>query len=277
MGFIRRLGDNQLHKLTDGCNAELFSMLKSDILCGDPDRAVFPAIRKDEIDFYYKGGCLYRYSHGTFKRDKNYTEYGTNADGLSQYERAKTETENKYTRTDGAPAERNLLNDLYCHTFYLQRKTAVVVLDIEVNLNGNVNAGKKCDLVLYNTDTAELMFVEGKVFHDRRVNVQIGHIPEVIKQVNLYTAALAEQRQAIIEQYNNHVRIVNALFGTHYAAPAKLIEPAKLLVYNTPEILTGNQAYSIAAVNSALGINNVAWYNDGKRPATDEIWSELCK
>ena len=236
---------------------------------------VFPAVRKNELHFYYKGGCLYKFSGGSFKRDKNFEKFGVGLDGLSPYEKAKREIEIKFTNAAGGESERQLLDRLYCHTFNQKNGSKVVVLDIEVNLGGQ--AVKKCDLVLMNTETDELMFVEGKVFSDSRVNVAISFTPEVISQVNTYTAAIASQRQTILEQYARHIEIVNVLFGTSYRPPKRIVEPAKLLVYGTPQTPTKNGEYAIGKINTELGESNVLWVMKSNQPSLDEIWDDLAK
>lgn len=273
MGFVRCLDKKQISALYNNKNIELFNLLKTDILSGE----VFPAVRKNQLYFYYNGGCLYKFTNGTFKRDKAYKKYFCNTDELSDYETAKKQIENKFTNTKGTAKERKLLDNLYRYTFGCGSSTNVIVLDIEVNLNGSVGGGKKCDLVLYNSQLRTLMFVEGKVFSDSRVNVKYREKPEAIEQVNTYTQAICEQEQIIIEQYGNQVNIINSLFGSVYNAPIKIIKPAKLLVYETPLSLTDNNMYSINTVNSMLGANNVAWFKKNERPSLDEIWDKLCK
>ncbi len=275
MSFIRSLDEKQISALLGDKNTELFNLLKKDILSG----VVFPAIRKNEIYFYYEGGCLYKFSNGKFSRDKNFEKYGCEDGNLSPYENAKKQVVSKFTSTKGNDKERRLLNALYGLTFNRKHFFDTVVLDIEVNLNGNIGAGKKCDLVLYNLPSGEIMFVEGKVFSDRRVNVKCGSLPKVIEQVNMYSSAIAEQAQTIISQYANHIEIINRLFGTQYPAPKKLVQPAKLLVYETPLTvnLTENNSYSIDTVTSSLGTNNVVFVKKEERPSTDEIWNSLCK
>ena len=256
-------------KLDACCNATLFTMLKADVLKGE----VFPAVRQNELHFYYKGGCLYKFARGSFRRDKNFEKFGVGFEDLQPYEKAKKENEIKFRNAAGGEAERQLLDKLYCHTFNPEKRSKVVVLDIEVNLGGQ--AVRKCDLVLLNTQTDELMFVEGKVFSDGRVLVAMSFTPEVIAQVNTYAAAIAEQRQIILEQYARHVEIVNGLFGTAYRVPKKLVEPAKLLVYGTPIKPTKNGLYSIDLINTELGTDNVLWVKPDENPTLDEIWEAL--
>ena len=277
MSFIRSFSDKQKQKLMDDSNAELFCKLKDDVCCGNPERSIFPAVRKQELFFYYRGGCLYKFSGGHFSRDSKFEFYSKDTQGLAPYEKAKKQVENKFISTSGEAKERMLLDRLNGYTFDPNRTSKVVVLDIEVNLNGSIGGGRKCDMVLLNTDTDELAFVEGKVFSDYRVNVKYGRLPEVIEQVKTYTAAVEEQSENILQQYAEHIRIINELFGTSYNAPAKIIKPAKLLVYNTPLTRTINQSYSIETINAQLGAQNVAWYGVGEEPFIDEIWSDICK
>ena len=273
MSFIRSLNKRQIELLQSNKNNALFNLLKKDIISG----VVFPAIRKNQIYFYYEGGCLYKFSNGKFMRDKAFEKYGGEAKGLSSYEIAKKQVENKFTNKTGGVKERRLLNALYRHTFGNERPYATIVLDIEVNLNGNVARGKKCDIVLYNVPSGEIMFVEGKVFSDSRVNVKRGNTPEVIEQVNEYSLAIEEQEQTLINQYANHVGIINYLFGSQYPVPKKLIQPAKLVVYETPLRLTENNLYSIEIINAALGANNAVFVKQEERLSTDDIWNSLCK
>ena len=268
MGFIREFNCLQIDKMTSGSNGELFEHLKADVLKGE----VFPAVRKNELHFYYKGGCLFRFCGGSFKRDKNFEKFGVGYGHLPPYEKAKKENEEKFKNAAGGEAERQLLDRLYCHTFN-RGSSNVVVLDIEVNLGGQ--AVKKCDLVLLNTQTDEIMFVEGKVFSDGRVNVKPPHIPEVIEQVNAYSAAINAQSQTVLEQYARHTVVINRLFGTSYKPPKKLIEPVKLLVYGTPQNPTKNGEYAIDKINTELGASNVLWVNQNEYPTLDKIWVDL--
>ena len=261
-------GVGKYEKLNPNYNAALFSLLKNDVTKG----IIFPAVRGNELHFYCKGGCLYKFVNGVFLRDTNYKLYGSGASDA--YESAKMQNENKYTNKKGEITERQLLDKLYCHTFGTDLPSKVVVLDVEVNLKGNVGNGKKCDLVLLNIQTGAIMFVEGKVYSDKRVRCAVGYLPEVIEQVNVYTAAMAEQRQNILLQYCEHVRIINKLFDVSYNAPQTLVEPAKLLVYKTGGGKQQNVSYTMDIINQKLGAGNVMWTQG--EPTLEEIWNALC-
>lgn len=273
MGFVRCLEEKQLSALQSETNAQLYGLLKADVLSG----VVFPAVRKNELYFYYQGGCLYKLHKGKFIRDKNYEKYGKNLTEACQYTKAKKEIEQKFTNVCGNDKERRLLNGLYSATFDPSYTGDAVVLDIEVNFNGMIGQGKKCDLALYNTKLRTLMFVEGKVFTDKRVNVKVGSVPEVIEQVNGYSRAVEEQEQTIIEQYENYIDIINKLFDASFASPVSVVKPSKLLVYETPSEPTLNNKYSIDSINLSLGKNNIVWCKKDEYPSVDEIWYRLCK
>ena len=246
--------------------------LKADCEKGE----VFPAVRKGEIHFYYKGGCLYRFGGKKFSRDKEYDkpEYSEGTEGRGDYEKAKKQNENKFTSAKGEATERQILDGLNRHTFGPGQKTKTVVLDIEVRLNGNTGRGKKCDMVLLNTSTNQIMFVEGKLFSDERVK---GSKPKVIEQVDTYTQAIAEQKQNIVDQYNNHIKIINDIFGTAYNPNISLIDTAKLFVFETPDPLNDNGRYSVEKITGTLGEKNVAWFVKGETPSIDEVWERLCQ
>ena len=269
MGFIRRFDDFRIERMKNGRNAETYARLLADVLAGE----VFPSVRKDEIDFYYRGGCLYRFDGNKFVRDPRYRRYSLEETFSDEYERAKAENERKFLSHDGGETERRLLDRLYCHTFSGKVRSEVVVLDIEVNLGGR--AVRKCDLVLLITRTDALMFVEGKVFSDRRVRCAVGHTPEVIGQVNFYSSAIAAQRESIVEAYGEHVKIVNKLFKTSYIPPKRLIEPAKLLVYFKAGGREENIRYSVETIEESLGRENVMWTAEDAE--LSEIWNALAR
>ena len=267
--FIRRFEQENIEKLFRGKNADLFARLKADVAAGE----VFPAVRKDELHFYYKGGCLYAFRGGAFVRDGAYAKYAVGAGG-EEYELAKAQNAAKFSNVAGGAKERRLLDGLYSSTSGAERER-VVVLDIEVNLNGSVGGGRKCDLVFLDTQTDTLVFVEGKVFSDRRMRAAEGYVPPVAQQVKLYSAALAEQHDIILQQYGEHVAIINKLFGTEYCKPKRLCKMVKLLVYETEEPLHERARRVCERLNGLLGEENILWVKRGERPSCEEIGRAL--
>ena len=290
--FERSFDIRKVQKLT-GAKKLLFERLKMDVKNG----IVFPAVRKKELHFYYKGGCLYKFNGVSFLRDKEYAKYSLETSGLDEYEKAKKENEKKFAKTNGTAKERQYLDSLYGYTFNINSKSKVVVLDIEVCLYGKTYGSKKCDIVLLNLEQPlpKIMFVEAKLFKDSRVNVKTDFIPKVIKQVQKYTNAIQEQSVKIVFEYINHINIINELFDTAFEPPIPsslynfnffgydlfvqnhLVPNAKLIVYETPTNPNENGKHSIKAINKELGENNVMWVSQGNFPTLEEIWDALCK
>jgi len=272
-GFVRSFDAEQIENLS-ASDREFFARLKADTHSG----AVFPAVRKRELHFYHSGGCLYKIIGNKLKRHQNYDklEYSADTQCLDDYEKAKKQNQNRFAKADNTSTERQLLDKLNCHTFCQKFKSKVVVLDIEVRLNGQIGGSKKCDMVLLNTKTNEIMFVEGKVFWNRHVNTAVGSMPEVIKQVGTYTEGIGEQYDNIINQYGEHIKIINGIFSTAYNPQIRLINTAKLLVYQTPLNPTQNGKYTMDKINTKLGAANVLWAFEPP-PTIDDIWDALCR
>lgn len=98
-----------------------------------------------------------------------------------------------------------------------------------------------------------------------------------MEQVLTYTDAIARQSEEIVEQYGNHIKTVNLLFGTSYPLPERVAPCAKLLVYDTPSAPSFNGINSINRINERLGAENVLWASCREEPTPDEIRRALCK
>jgi hypothetical protein len=268
-------------------NEDLFTKkLKEDVLAGN----VFPAVRKGNIDFYYEGGVLFRFNGSGFSRNRNYKNYTPDGckksgDWIDDYDICKEENKFRFSNATvsmGCPTslERQILASLCQHTFNGNGHSAVVVLDIEVRLN--FANQKKCDLVLLDTRTGRIMFVEGKIMRDGRMRCKFdpnnNNEPEVIGQVENYSAMIENKDNAgiICKEYSKHTEIVNKLFGTSYKSEISIVTPAKLLVYCVPTEQKKNVKYSIDKINEQLRKDNVMWNYGEYKPSLDEIWSALC-
>jgi hypothetical protein len=257
--------------------------LNPDVLFG----CVFPTVRKDNIDFYYEGGVLFRFEGSRFKRSPRYCQYtpeGCLKSGncIDDYEVYKKENECKFSKTDISedsllPNERQYLARLNKYTFGQDVSSDVVVLDVEIRLN--IDNAKKCDLVLLNTRTGRIMFVEGKIMQDSRMACKVDsngkRAPKVVEQVEIYSKTIENNADIICKEYGKHIRIINDLFGTTYESEVSIVKPAKLLVYRVPAQQNENRRYSIEKINELLGKNNVMWNYDNAEPLLDEIWKSL--
>lgn len=287
-----------------GSQKELWQELKKLVESGE----VFPAIRKDELHFYYKGGTLFKFSGSSFKRNRAYLAYGENkfrlpsaesldyaAEGtfenrlidgnfVNNLELFMAENKAKFSKDDdsGTAKERKILSDLYPASF-LPDNSEIVVLDIEVRINdGSTNGQRKCDLVLLNNETSEIMFVEGKISTDSRMrisNPSIKNPPEVVLQVENYSELIKMNESDIEAAYVNYTRIIKGLFkhgSIQEHSKLKILQPAKLLVYGPVNEAKGCGSRDV--INKALGKKNVLWHEgDPETLSLKEIWDSLSK
>ena len=266
--------------------------LKSEVKNGNSE--IFPALRKGNIDFYYFGGVLYTLTCQTIgRRNRNYEKYN---DGLiedmcetpemREYKKRRRQNKNRFSREGGNEQERALLSALYPFT-YSDKKANVVVLDIEVRLNGKIHTGKKCDMVLLNKSKRKIMFVEAKIFTDPRVRVTKDEIPPVVEQVNAYSQSITEQCEWIPQQYSKFIKTMNKVFdidlfeGFDSSEKLTLVEPAKLLVFSTPTSKkrkeNPNWDYSYEMIENGLGKKNIMWHEGNDAPCLEDVWKELAE
>lgn len=221
MAFIRRFDYPKVEamkktKLWRDC-------LYPDIMKG----IVFPAIRDNEMYFYFSGGCMIRYTDNSFKFNPGYfkLEYRSEEvkkawqkfvfpdnllinkilsiesickeiegfDFCEQYKNIKDLMKQKFQDTkndETLEKERKYLEKLYPYT-YGEENSDVIVIDIEIRGNFETKVEKaksaKCDLMLYNTKTRILQLAEAKLCRNPEVRSK-SNSPKVIGQMNKYNS-----------------------------------------------------------------------------------------
>ena len=269
MAFIRQFDTGAVNNL-DGETMELYQKLIADVKNG----CVFPAIRDGCLDFYYAGGVLFRLlQSGRFERNDDYSKYGDGTADMDYYEKCKKQNENRWINDKGDAKERQVLDRLNSKTF-IKDHGKVVVFDIEVRINED--NGNQCDMVLLNTDTSQLMFVEGKLYEnsDMYDGANKGVVPPVVLQVCGYTQTIATYKDKIEAEYRKHISIANELFGSSFKADASLVLPAKLLVYSSNKSEHSGHATRTSAnklIDEYICKRNIMW-NFAKEPSLDEMW-----
>jgi hypothetical protein len=277
--FERKFDAFNLDKFKE---AEIYKLLERDIKSGE----VFPALRVNRIDFYYKGGRIFWYKSGKFYYNTNYLKYmsedytsldtksyltGRTVELKTFYEDLKKGIEKKFSSKNAEAMERKFLTTLYKKSFGSE-DARTVVLDIEVRFNnGN---GKKCDLLLYNNKLQKLMLVEAKVIGDSRLKSKDG-TPEVVSQVNEYSSWFIEV-DTFKEQYSNYIKFINKEFDTKLNKEIKdICKTAKLVVFEYKKELEKNHKEKLEI---ALGKKNVFFMkiiDIDQDIDIDELWNEL--
>ena len=230
---------------------------------------------------------MFRFAGNSFKRNPNYDKdcnkknsgfvsedsYGKRF--LENYDYFKEENKSKFLSGIGDKSkERQILDKLNCHTFS-KNKSTVVVIDVEININED--SGKKCDMVLLNTVTTEIMFVESKIYQNKNLGISGGNEPDVIGQACGYTKTNDEHKSKIELAYGEHIKIVNNLFGSTFPTKITLVLPTKLLVYNDKLTHTPRRKTANELINKHVGENNIMWNFSGNEPSLDKIWKKLTK
>lgn len=266
---------------------------------------VFPAVRKNRMDFYYKGGKLFSYSGrskftthlkyaSVIKKDGG-NQYVTDANlqAISSFEEGYERIKENCSLYSGVEAQG--VSRVYSNFSCARRKRSesVVVLDIEVSLKRGVEAeevepGKasrgnsdRIDLLLFDTKSGMLRFFEAKDFSNGEIRAIPGNEPKIVKQMSRYEKQLdtARVRKEMLESYTAHVDVIKRLFRPEEPLPVPQdIDPVpRLLLFGFDlEQLTGKlrrevsrleQEYglSVYAIGDIKKVNPRALFSGGKK------------
>ena len=258
MAFIRKLNPRKISSL--GSEKLFRSKLQTDI-------DVFPAIRNNIVDFYYKGGKLFEYKAGKFRThfkyailqeqikqfeisEKSDLKIPLSIDFVTDYQRIKNNCK-IYSGIEFAG-----VSEVYKKHSYRNVTDDIVVLDIEISFGAlGKNKQDRIDLLLFNKTTQSLKFVEAKHFTNTELWSKKGGKPKVIaQQIPKYQAQVASKEKVIISQYQNYVRIVNSLFSLNLPLP-KTVENMVILFifgYDSDQIKQRSRLVELILDDQAL-------------------------
>ena len=229
-------------------DSELINKLKVNKLFTDkllPDIKkgnVFPAIRKHNIDFYYKGGRLFQYDKNGFKTHIKFASVLTdpkksylNESELKKYKFDETFYDNypriKENCANYSGVEAIGVSHLYQQYSYLLPAKDIVVLDIELSLV-SLDEDKKSDridILLYSKEKQELQLVEAK--HYSNSEIWSKSTPKVINQIGKYKNQLLVKSGDILNAYASYIKSVNSLFDVSLPIPLKVHPHVILFIY----------------------------------------------
>lgn len=228
--FTRKFENFDFQKMS---HEEIYKLIEPEIRSGE----IYPALRDDRIDFYYNGECIYHYENNGFSFnpeyfsyfDKKYmmlNEHNDFINGNINFEKfhkdLKTAITKKFSSDKNDKKERSYLKSLYPYT-YSQQDSTVKVLDIEVYIDGT-----KCDMVLWDTRTNSIQFVEAKLYDDGRL---WGKKLDTVKQIQKYNNAIKYYKQDIIIQYRNYIDFMEQ-FGLKTGEIEILNPSVKLVMFD---------------------------------------------
>lgn len=244
MVFIRRFEQNLLDELKS--HALLSEKLRKDIETGE----VFPAIRKDEMHFYHKGGRLLAFDKRGFRTNAKYA-MGICDDNPLMGDIRERQLDNiqLMKRFSDGYTSMKALCQLYSSKeeaaavarIYEQwpytkggASTNCVVLDIEVSFKAEVHDAEgrrqnRIDLVLFDIQKEELLFIEAKLFVNGAIRAKSPNPPDIVGQFQDYRKPIEVRTQEIISSYGDYVKSVNLLFGIKLLQPCRIIQDMPLL------------------------------------------------
>lgn len=248
--FERRLDDGTIDELL---KSGLFNdSLKKDIECGE----VFPAIRNNLIDFYYRGGRLFRFDNNGFETHVKYASvYHYDEDYVSErnlgkmvpikgfsesYPRIK-ENCAKYTSVEPYGVSK-----LYRFSPFVSKPGRYVLLDVEVSLKKMSDEKEevgfqypledkarsrtdRIDILLYDTKDCVLHFIEAKDFSNSEIWSKTK--PRVIGQVQDYNKQLDGRKKMILETYSDYIDLINKMFSLDLLKPKGLLHETGLYIF----------------------------------------------
>ena len=243
MSFERKLSKDLILKLK---NEDLYKdyLLKDIKSC-----EVFPAIRNNEIHFYYKGGRLFKYTSSGFasnikyafvcktcykddiyendlqneklKPVKNFIEgYKDIKDCCGKY--------NEHTESAGVA-------ELYKkYSYFNSNPDDTIILDIEASLDSfdEEKSRDRFDIVLLNKGTNSIKIVEAKQYSNPQLQLSKSDSAEVVLQIQRYEENIKNRNKEIINAYKNYIKIVNDLFDITLPDFDKIEPHVGLLYFN---------------------------------------------
>ncbi|NOZ45162.1 MAG: hypothetical protein GXO79_00095 [Chlorobi bacterium] len=261
-------------------STNLFSSIMRDD-CKNQD--IFLTIRNGYLDFYHKGGRLFKYDKNGFQThikyaavitkgkdnyltEKDLASYKLNIDFADNYKRIKENCANY------SGLEAKGVSQLYQRYSYLS-DSKIVVLDIEVSFKSLKNDKKqdRIDILLFNTKTKELQFVEAKHYSNKEIRST--KKPDVIEQIERYQEQIATNKASIIAEYGKYTKILNDIFGKNIPKPEKICKSVTLLIFGFDD---DQKKRGLKKIESSL--NKTKYYSKGdiKSIKIDSLWRKDC-
>jgi hypothetical protein len=235
--FKRDLETQVFDSLQD--SSFFLTKLKPDILSG----TVFSAIRRNYMDFYHKGGCLFRFQKEFTTHRKYASVVQSKSDYVSENDLQKNvrliqdfaegyeEIKQNCSLYSGEEAKG--VSSIYHNYSFLEQNSDVVVLDIEISFKA-IDENRKqdrIDLLLFNKKTQCLKFYEAKYFSNSELWSRANTRPRVIAQIHRYESQIDRNKSNILKQYENYVNLVNDLYQCNLPCPKDIDNNVVLLVF----------------------------------------------
>lgn len=235
--FKRNLSNIKIKRLLE--NKLFTEKLRPDIKKG----TVFPAIRRDYIDFYHKGGKLFSFTRkfvthkkyaSVIKAEKDYISelyLQQNVEIINNYSDGYVQIKENCSHYSGVEGEG--ISRIYHKYPFTKKDLDIVVLDIEIAFKAKSGgrAQDRIDILLFNKKTRKLRFYEAKHYSNSELWAKVNRPPKAVFQIRRYEEQIEKKESVVISQYCNYVSIVNKLFGCDLPEPKSIDNKVTLLVF----------------------------------------------
>lgn len=261
-------------------NSDLWNnQIKQDCL----NQEIFCAIRKNQIDFYYKGGRLFNFDINGFKTHVKYAaviepngkDYITQ-DDMKKFKLA-TDFESNYKRikencSKYSHVEALGVSEIYHKNSYLSSNN-VVVLDIEVSFKSLTEGTKqdRIDILFYNKETATLQFVEAK--HYSNTEIRSKTEPKVISQIKKYENQIMTRKNEILIEITNYIKILNSIFKINLPEPKGIDPKVTLLIFGFDEDQEKGNLKKLIVQNPVFKGIKIYTKGEIKGVVTQNLWN----
>jgi hypothetical protein len=229
----RAVDDIQINALLE---EQLYNeRLRPDMESGE----VFLAMRGDSIAFYYKGGLLFSYKRlggkYTFVTNRKYIPFLSAKNYISEVDLDSSFLQAGFTdwevyegikeRVEIYGGEERvgvsyLVKQASPYLTQSQGSRKIVCIDTEI-YPGMKQKDDRIDLLLFNTETRTLRFIEAKNFNNQELRSRKDGTNKVVNQINRYTKWAKESGVAILEGYTAYI-VKLAQFGVLLPTPVEL-------------------------------------------------------
>ena len=278
--FERKLEQSVIDRLNEN------DLWKDHLKADCKNEGVFFAIRNNNIGFYHKGGRLFRFDEKDgFKTHIKYAsviEKAIIGDYLTQEELKESKLisdfSSNYKRIQENCAlysgeEAQGVSEIY-HKYSYLSSNKIIVLDIEVSFEAieKENGQDRIDILLFDTETKTLKFVEAKHFSNSEIWSKT--TPKVIEQIEKYEKQIKVKKTEIIKAYTEYVKIVNNIFDTTLPPPVDVEDKVTLLIFGFDRNQQQGRLKELIKENSAYNGHIVYDKGDIKTIILENLWKE---
>lgn len=249
---------------------------------------VFPAIRNGYIDFYHNGYRIFEYKD-RFKTHKKFLPLFQSKDDyisedmisnlkildnfFDQYEEIKSAS-GMY-----AGLEAKGVSYLYSQYSFMNEKSDVVVLDIEISFRSNEKTRNtdRIDILLFSKKNNCLGFVEAKHYSNSCIWANDENRAKVFDQISVYDKQIVNRQMEILDVYSEYVKNLNTLFKIDLPIPQKIKSKCGLYIFGFDKMQKDRLDPYMKSNISKHCNNDLGYYSrgDAKKIAANTLWNKI--